>query len=68
MTTEQARNLATVLDEAGVEELPHRWYDGGEVFYILSKTVAEYNRDPFNTVSLAIWPMLPNGVPALTGA
>jgi len=68
MTTEDARILAATLDEGGVEMLPHRWYDGGEVFYILSKTVAEYNRNPFNTISLAIWPMLPHGFPAFTGA
>jgi hypothetical protein len=69
VTAEEARTLATALNGAeGIEELPQRSYDGSEVFYLLSVTLEEYNQNPFNAFTLAIWPMLPHGVPAFTGA
>jgi hypothetical protein len=69
VTTEEARTLATTLNGAeGIDELPQRSYDGSELFYLLSVTLEEYNANPFNAITLAIWPMLPHGVPAFTGA
>jgi hypothetical protein len=62
VTAEEARTLATILNSAeGIEEIS---YDRPEVFYLLSVTREEYNA----TITLAIWPMLPHGVPAFTGA
>ena len=58
-----------MLTDAGVEELPHRPYDGSEVFYVISSGFDENSTGPgFDGVTLALWPMLPHGVPALTGA
>jgi hypothetical protein len=69
VTAVEARTLATTLSGAeGIEEIPQRSYDGSEVFYLLSVTLEEYNAYPFNAITLAIWPMLPHGVPAFTGA
>ena len=68
IATEEARSLATTLDDAGIEELPHRWYDGSEVTYLFAVSLEEYNNDPFNRTTLTIWPMLPHGVPAFIGA
>jgi hypothetical protein len=68
IATEEARTLAVILDEAGSEELPHRWYDGSEVTYVISTGLEDFSGVGFNGVTLMLWPMLPHGVPALTGA
>lgn len=69
LATEEARVLAATLDEAGgIEKLPHREYDGSEMTYLVSVSLEEYNNNPFDAITLTFWPMLPHGVPALTGA
>jgi len=69
LATEEARILATTLDEAeGIEMRPHRSYDGSDLTYLLSVSLEDYNMNPFGAVTLTIWPMLPHGVPAFTGA
>jgi hypothetical protein len=54
LTTEEAREFASTLAEGGVELLRDR--DDGIVFNLLEDTW------------LDLWPMLPHGVPAFTGA
>jgi hypothetical protein len=67
ITTEDARSLATTLEDGGIDELPGRpTYDGSEVTYLLSVSLEEYNGNP--GITLTVWPMLPHGVPAFTGA
>jgi hypothetical protein len=68
ITTEETRTLVTALDEAGLEELPHRSYDGGEIFYVISEGAEDFSGVGFDGVTVGIWPMLPHGVPGLTGA
>ncbi len=69
ITTEEARTLAMALTEAGVEELPHRPEDGSEVWYVVSRGLDEnFTGTGFDGVTVALWPMLPHGVPAFTGA
>jgi hypothetical protein len=59
LTTEEARTLATELSASGVEERPPNSYDGSEIFYSIPSEL---------DATLALWPMLPHGVPAFTGA
>lgn len=68
ITTQRARALVAALDEAGLKELPQRPYDGGEIFYVISSGLDQSPGAGFDGVTLAIWPMLPHGVPALIGA
>jgi hypothetical protein len=66
LTTEEARNLATRLTKGGVEMAAGRESEG---IYIVSKPPGDDRSDPWNGWTLFIlWPMLPHGVPALTGA
>jgi hypothetical protein len=69
VATDDARSLAGILDDAGAEQLPHRPYDGSEVTYVLTHGTDEVSTPPgFDGVTLTLWPMLPHGVPAFTGA
>lgn len=58
-TVEGARTLLTELSAGGIEERPPNSYSGSEIFYSISS-------EPDGEFSL--WPMLPHGVPAFTGA
>jgi hypothetical protein len=66
--TEEARALAGILEAAGSEELPHRSYDGSELTYVISRDGESSTGLGFNGITLTLWPMLPHGVPAFTGA
>jgi hypothetical protein len=69
LPTEEARNLAMTLDEAGVEEPLRVQYSGSAVFYELSELLDEDSAAAgFNGITISLWPMLPHGVPAFTGA
>ena len=68
LPTEEARNLAITLDEAGVEEPLRVQYSGSAVFYEFSELRNEDSAAGFNGITLSLWPVLPHGVPAFTGA
>lgn len=59
LTTDEARLLAAALDDAGIEEFPQRSNDFSDVGYPIADS---------SDATLGIWPMLPHGVPAFTGA
>ena len=65
---DEARTLITTLDAAGFEAVPHGGYQPSPLSFPLSKSVDEYLNNPLNTITLVVWPMLPHGVPAFTGA
>jgi hypothetical protein len=69
LTTDEARLLAAALDDAGIEEFPQRSYDFSDVGYpIADGEIADPGGIGSSEVTLGIWPMLPHGVPAFTGA
>jgi hypothetical protein len=67
LTTDEARELATALTEGGVEMPSGREAD---LIFIASKPAGDDRSDPVgvNWTLLTLWPMLPHGVPAFTGA
>jgi hypothetical protein len=68
ISTEEARTLVTALDDAGVEEWPERPYDGSEVSYFVPKDPNTVGGPRDGDLTLTLWPILPHGVPAFTGA
>ncbi len=68
ITNEEARSLVTILRDARVEEEPHYWYSGSEVFFFIDEGERDALGARVGAVTLGIWPMLPHGVPAFTGA